>query len=160
MWGGYIPDSLTPNEYIFYQEGDVIFYQIPFPVRKVYEEYPEALYTYLTIPNGALVKIPKGENLLLSLGFKQIDVVNVVRSILKDERSGIPIPNDLMRLISALPEDDLTGSQLTFTWTTEGKVGYFIPAAPAEYEHIAPPNPLGSDNTRLLDSRSHGKVSQ
>ncbi len=144
LWGGYIPDSLKPNMYTLYQEGDVMFYHISFPVESVYEEYPEALYTYLTIPNRGAVKIPKGESLLLSLGFKQVNILSVVRSILKGERRSIPFPNDLMSLLGSLPVDDLYYSHLTVSWSTEGKVGYFIPAAPADYEHIVAPNPSGA----------------
>ncbi|NHV97705.1 MAG: hypothetical protein HA494_07990, partial [Thaumarchaeota archaeon] len=146
LWGSYFPMN-RPSEGFMTSEAEpytsAVFY---FPLAKpIFSTNPQYLYSYLKMSDGAVVTLPKGENINFiilpvdDVRFEEEYLYTALYAALTGNGS-LPMPSSLNNILDALPKYDPMASVLVVNWSVEGNKGYIKPLASVSYQHIAPLN--------------------
>jgi len=146
IWGSYFPKN-TPSEGFMTSEAEpytAAVYNFPLAEPR-FSTNPQYLYSYLKMSDGAVVTLPKGENInfvILPVGdikFEDEYLYTALKMALTGKAS-LSMPSSLNNILNALPKDDPMASVLVVNWSVEGNRGYIKPIATATYEHITARN--------------------
>ena len=120
-----IPPYLSPSHIYRYD------------VFSAYLSDPSYLYSYITFTNGSKLKLPKGENLILALSFKDLDVSNIISKALGGGRS-VGKSIDLEQILSKAPIDDPYFGVILVEWSVKGRSGNLYKVGKGVYETLKP----------------------
>ena len=97
--------------------------KIYYDASSAYLEDPSYLYSYVTLTNGSKLKLPKGENLVLALAFKGVDIAPLVSSALGGKFGHVQFSLDLRSILSKAPVDDPYFGVFIVEWGVKGQSG-------------------------------------
>ena len=134
-WGALFPPGKPSSTWSCY-ESLPCTNRFNYAVHSVYLRDPSYLYSYITLTNGSKLKLPKGENLILALALKDVDVGVLVSSALGGKRFQTPL--SLRSIMSRAPVDDPYFGIFMVEWSVKGQSGNLYKVGRGLYKVLGP----------------------
>ena len=134
-WGAFFQQDKPSSTWSCY-ESLPCTNRINYAVPSVYLRDPSYLYSYITLTNGSKLKLPKGENLILALALKDVDVGVLVSSALGGKRFQTPL--SLRSIMSRAPVDDPYFGIFMVEWSVKGQSGNLYKVGRGIYKVLGP----------------------
>jgi hypothetical protein len=134
-WGAFFPPDKPSSTWSCY-ESLPCTNRFNYAVPSVYLRDPSYLYSYITLTNGSKLKLPKGENLILALALKDVDVGVLVSSALGGKRFQAPL--SLRSIMSRAPVDDPYFGIFMVEWSVKGQSGNLYKVGRGLYKVLGP----------------------